>query len=180
MSQATKSTTPIPSRRALLAGAPAVAAAALAAGGAVNIVAVAMARPSGVDPIFAVIAEHRAIMRAWRDAFDMEEMTEHGTPEREAACAAIDAECEREETAMHAVLTAQPTTIAGVVALLEHVGQREYLGVFDEGEGEGEERQSVLTTWNEATDQGHRRTAQDFPLRLAATIRSLLDVGVQS
>ena len=44
MSQATDSTTPIPTRRALLAAAPAVAAAALAGGTVANAVAIGMAK----------------------------------------------------------------------------------------------------------------------------------------
>jgi hypothetical protein len=46
----------ITSRRALLVGAPAAAAGALAAGTAVNAAAAAMTRPAEVDPVFAVIA----------------------------------------------------------------------------------------------------------------------------
>jgi hypothetical protein len=47
-----------PSRRALLAGAPAVAAAALAGGTVTNALVIAEAK-AAVDPIFGVIAEHR-------------------------------------------------------------------------------------------------------------------------
>jgi hypothetical protein len=49
MSQATDSTTPIPTRRALLAGAPAAAAAALTGGTVVNAVAIRMAKATGGD-----------------------------------------------------------------------------------------------------------------------------------
>jgi hypothetical protein len=50
--------TTTPSRRALLAGAPAVAAAALAGGAAANALAIAETKAAEVDPIFAVIKRH--------------------------------------------------------------------------------------------------------------------------
>jgi hypothetical protein len=64
--------TPIPTtRRALLAGAPAVAAAALAGGTAVNALSIVEAKATEFDPIFAVIAEHRA---AWTRYDQTEEL----------------------------------------------------------------------------------------------------------
>jgi hypothetical protein len=57
-------TKPTPSRRALLAGAPAVAAAALAAGGIANTLAAA----SAVDPVFAAIDCHREAVRICEEA----------------------------------------------------------------------------------------------------------------
>jgi hypothetical protein len=66
MSQAEKSNTPIPSRRAFLTrSAPAAAAFALAGGAAVNVVATGLAATpepaatTAVDPIFALIKRHR-------------------------------------------------------------------------------------------------------------------------
>jgi hypothetical protein len=49
MSKATDSTTPIPTRRALLSAAPAAAAAALAGGTVANAVAIGMAKAAGAD-----------------------------------------------------------------------------------------------------------------------------------
>jgi hypothetical protein len=57
-------------RRAVLAGAPAVAAGALAAGTAANTVAVAMARATEVDPIFAVIERHCAAWEIQEEAHE--------------------------------------------------------------------------------------------------------------
>jgi hypothetical protein len=59
-SQATRTDTTNPTRRALLAGAPAALAA-----GTVNGLAIAAASPSAADPIFAVIADHRASVEAY-------------------------------------------------------------------------------------------------------------------
>lgn len=115
MSQATKSTTLIPSRRALLAGA---AAAALAAGGAVNILATATAtataRPSSIDPIFAVIAEHRDAQEACAVACAANGLDVEDDPNKEAAMT-------RAGAAELPLLTTAPITVAGVVALLEYV-----------------------------------------------------------
>jgi hypothetical protein len=58
MSQAIDSTTTIPTRRALLAGAP---AAALVAGTSVA----ALAGTAAVDPIFALIQDHKRSSREW-------------------------------------------------------------------------------------------------------------------
>jgi hypothetical protein len=51
-------------RRAVLAGAPAVATATLAAGTGINAVAVAMTRASEPDSIFAVIRAHQTDLEA--------------------------------------------------------------------------------------------------------------------
>jgi hypothetical protein len=48
-----------PSRRALLAGAPAAAAAALAAGTVANALAIAEAKAAAPDPVFAAIKRER-------------------------------------------------------------------------------------------------------------------------
>jgi hypothetical protein len=157
--------------------APAAAAAALAAGGAVNILATATARPSSDDPIFAVIAEHRAHMRAWADAMEAQEVAESDA-EFEDATDAIGAASEVFEASIGLVLTTQPTTIAGVATLLHHVGQHEFLGMDQEYE---DVRQTVLTTWlNVGLGDERKRIAQEFPLRIAATLRSLLDKGAQT
>jgi hypothetical protein len=131
------------------------------------------------DPIFAVIAEHRAHMRAWADASEAEDMAEtdeEAKAANEAICAASDAF----EISIGLVLSVQPTTVAGVAALLEHVGQEEFFGMSSGGEPDDYE--TTLTTWlNRGDDDNSRkRIAQDFPLRLAATLRSLIDRGAQS
>jgi hypothetical protein len=60
MTKAIDSNRPIPSRRALLAGAPVAAAAALAGGTIANAVAISMAKAGEVDPVFAAIECERA------------------------------------------------------------------------------------------------------------------------
>jgi hypothetical protein len=70
MSQATRPDTTIPTRRALLAGAPA-AAVALAAGAVANGLAIAAASPSAADPIFAMIEQHRKV---WNERARLHEL----------------------------------------------------------------------------------------------------------
>jgi hypothetical protein len=170
-----------PSRRGFLAVAAAGAASAVAPAALATPLAPvtetvpssllpAAAASSEVDPIFAVIAEHRAIMRAWMDAFTMEDMAEHGTPERKAAEDLIDELCHRESDMIRVVLTTQPTTIAGIAALLNHVGQDEFLGMQSLN---GDIPRTILTEWNDQEEDGRRQIAQAFPLRLAATVRTM-------
>jgi hypothetical protein len=164
----------LPSRRALLAGAPAAAAAALAGGTVANAVAIGMAKAGDVDPALVAIANHVAALRQWFDAFDREEESEVDTAEFEAATEAINIGGEREiETAL-AVLTTMPTTLAGVAALLEHVGQHEYLEM-DSG-GDNEIFETLLSSWGNQRD-GRKTIAQDFSLHLAAALRNIIERG---
>jgi hypothetical protein len=149
-----------PSRRSLLAGIAAAAtpiapALASAMGGL-------PASPTPVDPIFAVIAEHRAAFRALVDILE----------DHQADPAAETATSWGLEAAIRAVLTTQPTTIEGAAALLHHVGQHECLGM----DREYEDRETVLTAWNDIEDE-RKRIAQDFPLRLASTVRAMAETA---
>jgi hypothetical protein len=158
-----------PSRRALLAGAPAVAAAALAGGTVTNALVIAEAKAAEVDPIFAVIAEHHAIMAGWRDALRRENEFWH-TPAGDAAGEEASDACGREKEHLLRVLTVQPTTLAGVVALLDHVGQEEFLN-SEEGD---ESEETVLSSWCDNDGDPLQEAAKSFPSRLAATMRSIL------
>jgi hypothetical protein len=109
-------------------------------------------------------------MEAWFDAFDWEEAAEWGTPEREAAFAATVAGGDQAYAAARAVLTVQPTTLAGIAALLDHVGQGEH---FDMANG-GDDPETILTAATQYTSKEKRKIAHEFPLRLAATMRSIL------
>jgi hypothetical protein len=79
MPQATDRPITFPSRRAFLTAAPAAAAAALAAGSAVNVLAAASplsglapaVAPPEADPIYGVIAEHRAAWTRYNEARDL-------------------------------------------------------------------------------------------------------------
>jgi hypothetical protein len=158
------------SRRSLLASVPAVALAATPA--MATLLGGLPASPSN-DPIFAIIAEHRRVMRAWMDAFTLEDMSELGSPEERAARDLGTELCHRQQDMVRAVLTVQPTTIAGVAALLEHVGQDEDLDMCDRN---GDARQTILGQWGDQKPE-KRQIALDFPLRLAAALRSIIERG---
>ena len=149
MAKATESTTP--SRRALLAGAPAVAAAALAAGTAVNAVAIGMAKAGEVDPIFAAIEDHRRsldnMFACYRTSFKLEEdlpdlpagkrhwhrsvwsetpPSDCGDPPEWIAAQLATGEGEEQrKTAADALANTQPSTISGVIALLGYLDSPE-------------------------------------------------------
>jgi hypothetical protein len=137
-------------RRAVLAAAPAVAAGTLAAGA----VAVAVTRATEVDPIFAVIRAHQADLEAMVHACDSGRGDEADfvTPDRW----------------LLQVLTTQPTTIAGVAALLAHVGQPENL----HDEPDPEDRESILSGVREANPE-LRDAGREFPKMVAAALRAI-------
>src|SRR5258708_5132793 len=81
MTKATELNTPIPTRRALLAGAPAAAAGALLAGTAVNAVAIGMAKAGEVDPVLTAIEDHKAALAEYYRLFDVLEEAEQDVRE---------------------------------------------------------------------------------------------------
>jgi hypothetical protein len=120
MSQDNQTHIPPPqaSRRAILTAAPVAAAAALAGGTVANAVALAIPRTDGVDPIFVLISEHRAAY---------EEMAALSTgPVREDHDAAMGVAMSWSDSVLLRLLTTPPTTLGGVVALLQHFTQREW------------------------------------------------------
>jgi hypothetical protein len=158
MSQATKLNTPIPTRRALLAGAPAAAAAALAGGAVANAVAISTAKATGADPIFAAIAEHRSAIDAYHDA------CHNHAPEDETSELA-----DVETDALADLLDCRPTTLAGIAALLEHLAQPQWGDVAPDPELD----ETVLSgTSNLGGDV--KIAALKLPGILAETIRGLI------
>jgi hypothetical protein len=123
------------------------------------------------DPIFSVLAEHRAAMKAYLAASAVSGALVDGTPEWETADKLTQATIKREHAAVYAVLTGQPTTVAGVIALLEHVGQNQFLGEAPEGKDAFDE--TVLSIWMRADGSRFKKAAQALPRRLAATMRTL-------
>jgi len=87
--------------------------------------------------------------------------------ERDAFCSAAS---QREIDALVALLTTPTTTLAGVVAVLVHLGQPEW---FKENPHE-DERETILSGAVESTACEEARV---FPLLLAATVRSLIGVA---
>jgi hypothetical protein len=161
----------IRSRRALLAGAPAVAAAALAAGTTVNGLAAGLATPSGIDPVFGLIERHRIAVAEYNRAEAFSGSIVPGGADWEAAWARTSAAMDRSGDLLEALPCAEPATMLGAIALLEHLVQDEFLGV-DWG-GEEDDRETLLSTFNDSACIERRRLAQDFPGRLAAALRNI-------
>ena len=109
-----------PSRRTLLANAPAVAVAALAGG------AVTKALSAEADPVFAAIEAHKAAMAAHT-----------------------------------AVLTCQPTTQAGIIALLEHMS------------APSEDGTVLAFAFRADEDSPVYQAAVDLPAMIAEALRSM-------
>jgi hypothetical protein len=128
---------------------------------------------AATDPIFAVLAENRAAMKAYLAASAISGNLADGTPEWETANTVTQAAIKREHAAMYAVLTGQPSTVAGVIALLEHVGEDQFLGEAPEGKGKDIFDETVLSVWMDADDSPFKTAAQELPLRIAATVRTL-------
>jgi hypothetical protein len=121
-----------------------------------------------LDPIFAVIAEHRAAWEASNRASLASGRISGDAPEYDAALELARAAADRAWPLLTDVLTAQPTTLAGAVALLAHVGQTE------SGEREGEFWQTYLSIASDCNVDETRDAAKNFPLRLAETLRGLI------
>jgi hypothetical protein len=169
MSQAEKPNTTNLSRRSALAG-----LAGAAAAGATALPAAAI----GVDPIFAVIDQHRAA-RAARTAallvtFGLSGCLHPNEPEDSpaniAAEEAHDEAFDREFAALDELLTTIPTTVAGVAVLLAHYAASHY---------PDENSQSLLSfaCENQGIDRGD---VDDQMLAIAAVLRGLPDRGMLS
>jgi hypothetical protein len=175
MSQATELNTPIPTRRALLAGAPVAAAAALAAGTSVNGLAAGLTTSSSTDPIFAVIAMHRTAIEECYRAVMVSGTMVGGGPNKDPNYDSADKETRdassREREALYDVLTTQPTTLAGVVALLAHVALPEFLR-----EEPGFENETILSACTNCTGK-IKQAGKDFPARIAGTMRDIIERG---
>jgi hypothetical protein len=166
-------TLPTASRRALLMGF--AAAATPMAPALAN--ALSEPAPGGADPVFAAIDHHVKTMEAWFDAMRRQGDT---SAERKALDELSADLCGRETDASFAVVMAQPTTLAGVCALLHHVAQHQYLNmtVFETDEElYQDEYETVLSFWNLATDKEQARLAKEFPLRVAAALRNIIERG---
>jgi hypothetical protein len=138
------------------------AAAALAAGAATGGIATALAATSEADPIFAAIAAHRAAIEFY--TLQLDELDEDTPLQTLTRC----------DDTLWDVLTVEPTTMAGVVALLEYVGHHEFLD--DDALGEDSLENTVLSAAFQAGGE-LEQAAQNFPPSLAETVRSILAHG---
>jgi hypothetical protein len=119
MYKADSPNTTSPSRRTVLAGLS-VATASVAA---VDILLAA--RVPGGDPIFAAIEAHQKARAALNASpYGRMKCDDPGCEEAEALDELLS---DREFEALQAMFSTRPTTIAGVLALLDYIAQKQYL-----------------------------------------------------
>ncbi len=122
-------------------------------------------RRSATDPIFDVITKHTEATKAYGKACRKSGALRDYAPKWKAAHAVTLAAAKQEKNTLMNVLKRQPTTPAGVAALLDHISLPEFL----EKEERIEMRNSVLSGALEADDE-YKAAALDFPRRIAATM----------
>jgi hypothetical protein len=118
------------------------------------------------DPIFKKVEAHRAAVHSWQSASRISaDLEKADDPGYEAAERLTSKESKREMKALRALLRCQPTTLAGVIALLDHLGQPQLLCEKSDG--------TVLSGtdywWDENKDE-----VRAFPHVLAGALRSLV------
>ena len=164
MSQADSPNTMSPSRRTVLAG---ISVAVAPAVPAVDKSLGAVALPD--DPIFAVIkAHHQAMAHEINcvEAADVDVEAVDGAEEAEVQQRMHEA-YDLHHDAIVTLLTTDPTTLAGAVALLEYVGSPEY----------PDEATPLLFNVIDVNDERIPSAVEAFPTRLAASIRRLIAQG---
>jgi hypothetical protein len=121
---------------------------------------------ANTDPIFKKIEAHRDAVHSWQAASRISaDLEKADDPGYEAAERLTSKESKREMKALRALLRCQPTTLAGVIALLDHLGQPQLLCEKSDG--------TVLSGtdywWPENKDE-----VRAFPHVLAGALRSLV------
>jgi hypothetical protein len=167
MDKATERPTTIPTRRALLAGAPVAAAAALAGGTVANAVAIGMAKAGEVDPIFAVIAEHREAQEACAVAYEANDLDDDEDPNKLAAL-------EKAGAVELPLFTTLPTSVAGVVALLEYVHSPCH--IIWQGEQRGCD-DTVLSYAYGYNSEEMRQAVGGFDAHVLTALRNIIERG---
>jgi hypothetical protein len=154
---------PAASRRTMLMG--------LAAAASISAPALAQ-----VDPIHALIAEHIEAVKAAHQAIKAWGAISVSLPEYDVAGEAVKKTGDRSHRLLMKLLSAKPTTLEGVAALLAHVGRPEF---FEEEPEYPDCRETLLSSMNGYSSHELKRRGQDFPVRLAETLRGLI-AGVRS
>jgi hypothetical protein len=151
------------SRRALLAGVPA-AALVVATPALAN--ALSEPVPAVADPIFAAIDRHRTACDAARSVGDVCGVTFPDAPTYDAIHERFDEVNGEERKALVALLTCQPTTIAGILAVLEHVGRMNWVW------GDDDDETIIAGAYERGIEE-----AKVFTAHLAASLRNIIERG---
>jgi hypothetical protein len=171
MSQANSAHTTLPaaavptgggsSRRALLTVAAAVAGGTLA-----NAVAIGMTKAGQVDPIFGLIEKHvaacdaaREISDAWGDMHPHDQ--QYAATERDYSRVH-----QARKDALVELLSCQPTSLTGVIAVLAHVGQQDW------AYGDDSEETILLDGYESGIEE-----AKSILTHLGTTLRNIIERG---
>jgi hypothetical protein len=118
------------------------------------------------DPIFEAIVSHLAAVAAkYTHGYETSGMSVEEEEADEPYSSELEERC---SDTLKVVMSTAPTTMEGVAALLEHVALHEFLYPRRPA---GDE--TFLSSYNECCGKW-KRFGQDFPLRLAETIRNLI------
>jgi len=152
------------SRRSLLMG---LAAAATVPAPALATAMGGLPASQAPDPIFAVIAEHRAAQEAVYVTFGANDLDDDEDPNKAMAL-------ERATAAEWPLFTTAPTTVAGAAALLQYVGSDAHETWQNEVRGS---RDTVLSYASRY--EGRLRAATHrFPLHVGAALRRMIGTAV--
>jgi hypothetical protein len=120
---------------------------------------------TNIDPIFAKIEAHRAAVAAWKAAGDISGKMHGDEPDYEAAERLTSKESDREMKALRALLRCRPTTLQGVIALLDHLGQPQMLCEKSDG---------TVLSGTENWWKENKGEVRALPHMLAGALRSLI------
>jgi hypothetical protein len=120
---------------------------------------------ANTDPIFAKIEAHRAAVRALVPVSDIRAAMDESDPAIEDTDRKLSKANDREKRSLRALLRCRPTTLAGMIAFLDHLGQPQLLREKSDG--------TVLSGtdcwWEEDKDE-----VRAFPHMLAGALRDLI------
>ena len=154
---------PQASRRALLMG---FAAAATPMAPALANALSESAPAAAADPIFEVIKRHKAACDTARAVGDVLSEVDPCDPNYEALLERFGEAIKPERRALVALLICRPTTLAGVVAVLDHVGRADWVHGVDFEE-------TILIDAHERQIE----EAKAFPKHLATALRTIIEQG---
>jgi hypothetical protein len=126
---------------------------------------------SGSDPAYSAIEAHRAAIQNLTEASHISGRVDYGgpggSPEYWHAQDRTKRSCEQLSAALSALLACRPATMAGLLALLDYVGQPEWLD-------DAKSRATILSGSYEY-DEDVLDRAREFPRTIAAALRKMIE-----
>jgi hypothetical protein len=119
-----------------------------------------------LEPIFGLIEKHTAACDAARAISDVQSTMSPRNPRYEATQGRFSEAIEREREVLVALLSCQRTTLAGVVAVLEHAGRADWAHA-------GDSEETVLID----AQKREMEQAKAFPTHLAAALCNIIGRG---